>query len=128
MCCACPVTWHTFSPLDGTSILPLLGYKAAGSKELEHVKVECYNYTEARYAIFFATIMGCVATPVTSWCVMGLNYVLCVYDGLKIAFKFKKEGHSNACKFQKIHINSYHLTIINFSKECRGLVLHGIKQ
>ena len=43
--------------------------------------------------------MGCVASPVTSWCVMGLNYTLCVYDGLKIVFKYKKEGQSDACKF-----------------------------
>ena len=30
---------------------------------------------------------------------MGLNYTLCVYDGLKIVFKYKKEGHSNTRKF-----------------------------
>ena len=77
----------------------ILGLKIPGLKCSATTKIECYNYTEARYAIFFATIMGCVASPVTSWCVMGLNYTLCVYDGLKIVFKYKKEGQSNACKF-----------------------------
>lgn len=87
------------------ALLPL-AYKAAGSDKLEHVKIECYNYTEARYAIFFATIMGCVASPVTSWCVMGVNYTLAVYDGLRIVFRFKKEGHSNG-----LQENLEHLTL-----------------
>ena len=77
----------------------ILGLKIPGLKCSATTKIECYNYTEARYAIFFATIMGCVASPVTSWTVMGLNYTLCVYDGLKIVFKYKKEGQSDACKF-----------------------------
>jgi len=94
-----PIIKHVFI----RALLPL-AYKAAGSSEIDHVKIECYNYTEARYAVFFATIMGCVASPITSWCVMGLNYTLCVYDGLKIVFKYKKEGHSNTLQEKLEHL------------------------
>ena len=86
--------WARFRKFSGWS----LGLKTPGLKCSATTKIECYNYTEARYAVFFATIMGCVASPITSWCVMGLNYTLCVYDGLKIVFKYKKEGHSNTRK------------------------------
>ena len=57
----------------------------------------CNHYVEARHAIFLASILGDIATFATTSVIIGMDFLLNIYHGLKIVnfIKKKKASPSN---------------------------------
>ena len=54
----------------------------------------CNHYVEARHAIFLATILGDAATIATTSVIIGIDFLLNIYHGLKIVHFIKKKKAS----------------------------------
>ena len=54
----------------------------------------CNHYVEARHAIFLATILGDAATIATTSVIIGMDFLLNIYHGLKIIYFIKKKKAS----------------------------------
>ena len=50
---------------------------------------------EVRHASFLAIMLGGVATQATTYCVIGMDFALNIYHGLKIVYKLKYSNKSN---------------------------------
>ena len=51
----------------------------------------CNHYVEARHAIFLASILGDIATIATTSVIIGMDFLLNIYHGLKIVHFIKKK-------------------------------------
>ena len=51
----------------------------------------CNHYVETRHAIFLATILGETATIATTSVIIGMDFLLNIYHGLKIVYLMKKK-------------------------------------
>ena len=63
-------------------------------------KVTVVHYLQITHALFLVLTMGYTATPATSYVILILDFVMNVYNGLEIVYKYKKgypslEGRSN---------------------------------
>ena len=54
----------------------------------------CNHYVETRHAIFLATILGDAATFATTSVIIGIDFLLNIYHGLKIVYLIKKKKAS----------------------------------
>ena len=54
----------------------------------------CNHYVEARHAIFLASILGDVATIATTSVIIGMDFLLNIYHGLRIVHFIKKKKAS----------------------------------
>ena len=54
----------------------------------------CNHYVEARHAIFLASILGDIATFATTSVMIGMDFLLNIYHGLKIVHFIKKKKTS----------------------------------
>ena len=48
---------------------------------------------EKRHATVLAIILGVVATQASSYCIIGMDFAINIYDGLKIVYRFKHGGN-----------------------------------
>ena len=62
---------------------------------------------EARHAIFLATILGDVATIATTSVIIGMDFLLNIYHGLKIVYFIKKKKGSPSDDNSKFGITCY---------------------
>ena len=55
-------------------MLQEVSYKGAGegSRGIYSIRLSTSHYMEVRHAIFLAVILGSIATPATSYCIIGL--------------------------------------------------------
>ena len=72
-----------------------ISYKSAGngSRGAYSVKFPCMHYMESRHATVLAIILGGVATQTSSYCIIGMDFAINIYHGLKIVYRFKQEGN-----------------------------------
>ena len=72
-----------------------ISYKSAGngSRGEYSVKFPCMHYMETRHATVLAIILGGVATQASSYCIIGMDFAINIYHGLKIVYRFKQEGN-----------------------------------
>lgn len=68
-----------------------VSYKSAGygSRGICSIKQPCNHYMETRHAIAMSIIIGGVATPASTYCVIGMDFMINVYRGLKIIYRSK---------------------------------------
>ena len=64
----------------------------------------CNHYVEARHAIFLATILGDAATIATTSVIIGIDFLLNIYHGLKIVYLIKKKKASPSDDNSKFRI------------------------
>ena len=60
----------------------------------------CNHYVETRHAIFLATILGDTATIATTSVIIGMDFLLNIYHGLKIVYLSKKSPSDDNSKFE----------------------------
>ena len=89
-----------FSPLAREFYVWLsleVSFKAAGpgSRGKESIVFPCKHYMEVRHASFLAIMLGGVATQATTYCVIGMDFALNIYHGLKIVYNLKYSKKSN---------------------------------
>ena len=66
--------------------------KIAGDKQ--NVVHPSNFYMEARHSMFLAITLAGVATPLTSYCIIGADFALNIYHGWKIVTASKNTGKS----------------------------------
>ena len=64
------------------------------------VKITVVHYLQINHALFLVLTMGYTATPATTYVILIVDFVMNLYNGLKIVYKYKKgypslEGRSN---------------------------------
>ena len=74
--------------------------KANGSI-IHSAKVTVVHFLQIQHALFLVLTMGYTATPATSYVILSLDFLINIYDALKIIYKTKKqypsqEGRSNS--------------------------------
>ena len=96
----CPLVKEFFAWL-----LLSITYKAVGgSCEFHRPKLATLHYIESKHALFLAIMVGSVANSLSTWIILGTDFVINIYQGLKIVYMLKsseevkhKEGK---CCFQ----------------------------
>ena len=78
--------------------LLIVAYKSAGqgSKGKRTVKFPIKVYIGTKHALYLAAVIGGVATPVTSACLMATDFAYALYSGWKLVRKYKKNPNSQA--------------------------------
>ena len=64
--------------------------KAANAcdSEAKHEKAMiCGHMAETRHAVFLSIILGGVATPESTYCIIGIDFLINIYNGMKIIRK-----------------------------------------
>ena len=66
-------------------------FKAAGEnqRKKESIKLLTQHYAYAKHAVFLAVMVGGVATPTTNYCIIAVDFVEVILEGLKIIKKSK---------------------------------------
>ena len=72
-----------------------ISYKSAGngSRGSYSVKFPCMHYMETRHATVLAIILGGVASQASTYCIIGMDFAINIYHGLKIVHRFKQGGN-----------------------------------
>ena len=84
-------------------ILTTCCYKASGKQEFDTVKLSATHQMLSRHALFLTIMVGSVATDETVYAVVGYDFLMNIYTGLKIVYLLKyssKENAANEGKFQ----------------------------
>ena len=77
-------------------MLTTLAYKASGKQEFDTVKLSATHKMESRHALFLTIMVGSVATDETVYAVVGIDFLLNIYTGLKIVYLLKYSSKENA--------------------------------
>ena len=64
----------------------------------------CDHYVETRHALWLATVLADVATPATTYVIIGMDFLLNIYHGSKIVYFIKKKKASPSDKNSKFEI------------------------
>ena len=89
----CPLVRELFA-----WILLSVTYKAVGgSCEFHGPKLATLHYIESKHGLFLAVMVGSVASPLSTWIILGMDFVIDIYHGLKIVYMLKtsKEEEKN---------------------------------
>ena len=78
-----------------TKILFKVSSKSAdpGSQGRYSIKLPIVHYITSKHAVFLAVIVGNVATPLTTYCILFLDFAKTIYSTLKIIRK-KRNGEN----------------------------------
>ena len=80
------------APYMALKLIRKVTYKAAGEAGFERTKPINFltqHYITTKHAIFLAVIVGSVATPITSACLMAVDFCKTMLAGWKILKKYK---------------------------------------
>ena len=77
-------------------ILTKIVYQALGKHNQCNAKLSCIHYMESRHSLFLAIMMGSVATPATTYIIVGMDFVINIFSGLKIVYKLRYSKEKNA--------------------------------
>ena len=80
-----------FARIFGVFVLNEISKNASG---LEETNLSSQHYMESRHALFMAIIIGSVATPLTLYLVIGLDFLINIYNCLYVVMMIKKNGKS----------------------------------
>ena len=74
------------------TVLLEVAYRSAGegSRGKKSINYVITHYTTTKHAVFLAIMVGGVSTPATTYCLMAVDFVEAMYDGIKIVVKSKK--------------------------------------
>ena len=89
----CPLVRELFA-----WILLSVTYKAVGgSCEFHGPKLATLHYIESKHGLFLAVMVGSVASPLSTWIILGMDFVIDIYHGFKIVYMLKssKEEEKN---------------------------------
>ena len=77
-------------------IAPKPSYKASGtgSEGNTTAKFLTQHYMETKHAVFLAVILGGVATPESTYCILGMDSLINLYHSFKIIIKSKNKIYS----------------------------------
>ena len=64
----------------------------------------CRHHVEARHALFLATVLGDTATLTTTAVIIGMDFLLNIYHGLKIVYFIRKKKSSPSDENSKFKI------------------------
>ena len=59
-------------------------------------KISCIHFIESAHALNMAILLGSVATPLTTYIIIGLDFSINIYHGLKIVYQLKFSKKENA--------------------------------
>ena len=71
-------------------VLNEIAKKASGIEETNFCSI---HYMESRHALFFAIIIGSVATPLTIYLVIGIDFIMNIYNGIYVVLMIKRKGN-----------------------------------
>ena len=89
-----------FSPYFGDYIFKIMNFaiaKAAGEEGRGRyaMKFVPLHYIVTKHAFFLSIIVGGVATPLSSYCIMATDFAKTVYSGGKIVYRRKVKNDTN---------------------------------
>ena len=96
-----------------TKILIFFVCKAAGSKS-ERSVILAKHYVSTKHAIFLTIIVGGVATPDTTYAIIATDFIMAIYQGLRIVRKQRKGINAKGDDITDLLLNLY-LSFIPFS-------------
>ena len=73
-----------------------LSSRATGQNRTDATNLSCLHYIESKHAIFVSIMMGSILTPFTTWIILGMDFVMNIYTGLKIVHLLKYSKKENA--------------------------------
>ena len=85
-------------------MLTTLAYKASGKQEFDLVKLSTRHQMESRHALFLTVMVGSVATDATVYVVVGADFLINIYTGLKIVYLLKYSSNENAANRGKLQV------------------------
>ena len=83
-------------------ISPKGAFKASGENTIA-AKYLCQHFVETKHAVFLAVILGGVATPETTYCILALDSLINLYHAVKIAIKSKNGSLTKEKGAQFLH-------------------------
>ena len=81
--------------------------KMAGkeNKDKRSVKILVSHYVSTKHTVFIAIIVGGVASPVTSYCIMGIDFLETLFNVWRITRKFNENPDSIEGRYSPEHAN-----------------------
>ena len=80
------------SPLARVFVVFVLNEISKNASGLEETNLCSQHYMESRHALFMAIIIGSVATPLTVYLIIGLDFLINIYNCLYVVLMVKKKG------------------------------------
>ena len=79
-------------------ILLEVAYRSAGegSRGKKSIRYSIGHYMTTKHSVFLAIVVGGVSTPETTYCLMAVDFIKAIYDGIKIVVKSKQGSASNS--------------------------------
>ena len=71
-----------------------------GSQTNKSIKFLVQHYVISRHAVFMAVIVGGVATPATSYCIMAIDFCKAMQSGWKIIKKFRNDPNVTSSEIE----------------------------
>ena len=88
----CPLVVEFFAWI----LLSIACKAVGGSCEFHGPKLACLHYVESKHAMFLAIMVGSVANDLSTWIILGMGFVINIYQGLKIVYMLKtSKGEKN---------------------------------
>ena len=87
--------------------LDTLSSKATGQNKTHATNLSCVHYIESKHAIFVSIMMGSILTELTQWIIIGMDFVMNLYTGLKIVYKLKYSKKENAVDDSRLQNNFF---------------------
>ena len=75
-----------------------------GSETNKSIKFLVQHYVISKHAVFMAVIVGGVANPVTSYCIMVIDFCKAMQKGVKIIKKFRDDPNRNRSEIEGIDL------------------------
>ena len=73
-----------------------------GSQTNKSIKFLVQHYVISKHTVFMAVIVGGVATPATSYCIMAIDFCKAMQKGVKIFKKFRCDPNMNRSEIEGI--------------------------
>ena len=67
------------------------------------IKFLSQHYVISKHSVFMAVIVGGVATPATSYCIMALDFCIAMKKGLGLIKKFRNDPHMSCSEIEGIN-------------------------
>ena len=80
-----------------------VGYKAAGVQDAS-IAISCSHNMNNRHCFFLSVVLGTIATDVTCWVILAIDFCINIYFVLKISWTKRKNGFNQENEFRMVEM------------------------
>ena len=73
-----------------------VAFRGPGKRDFDHAKLPSSHFMETRHAVYISILVGTMATPTTTYMVLGGDFLMNIYYGVRIIYLLKKSTRENA--------------------------------